>query len=179
MEEKLECAARVTVRSAAARSIKSYKGGDAVLSGNKGENDLHFWDQSIAHYRALPVRRPASPPPPRNGLVHWSQQFWLGYRGVSIYRNACWTTSHYLYEGHRGHERGIDYCLHSFIESFHFSLSPLSICLRKFEYSKNCSFTTDWTLKRLTSMETIFHRSRNQCETFFQDSTVFVWIDKY
>lgn len=107
MEEKLECAARVTVRSAAARSIKSYKGGDAVLSGNKGENDLHFWDQSIAHYRALPVRRPASPPPPRNGLVHWSQQFWLGYRGVSIYRNACWTTSHYLYEGHRGHERGI------------------------------------------------------------------------
>lgn len=61
MEEKLECAARVTVRSAAARSIKSYKGGDAVLSGNKGENDLHFWDQSIAHYRALPVRRPASP----------------------------------------------------------------------------------------------------------------------
>lgn len=30
-----ECAARVTVRSAAARSIKSYKGGDAVLSGNK------------------------------------------------------------------------------------------------------------------------------------------------
>lgn len=114
MEEKLECAARVTVRSAAARSIKSYKGGDAVLSGNKGENDLHFWDQSIAHYRALPVRRPASPLPPRNGLVHWSQQFWLGYRGVSIYRNACWTTSHYLYEGHRGHERGI-VLLYSFI----------------------------------------------------------------
>lgn len=123
MEEKLECAARVTVRSAAARSIKSYKGGDAVLSGNKGENDLHFWDQSIAHYRALPVRRPASPPPPRNGLVHWSQQFWLGYRGVSIYRNACWTTSHYLYEGHRGHERGI-VLLSSFI---HWVISFLSI----------------------------------------------------
>uniref|UniRef100_K1QIR4 Mothers against decapentaplegic-like protein 6 n=1 Tax=Magallana gigas TaxID=29159 RepID=K1QIR4_MAGGI len=69
MEEKLECAARVTVRSAAARSIKSYKGGDAVLSGNKGENDLHFWDQSIAHYRALPVRRPASP---RRRGMDWS-----------------------------------------------------------------------------------------------------------
>lgn len=32
-----------------------------ALRENKGENDLHFWDQSIAHYRALPVRRPASP----------------------------------------------------------------------------------------------------------------------
>lgn len=179
MEEKLECAARVTVRSAAARSIKSYKGGDAVLSGNKGENDLHFWDQSIAHYRALPVRRPASP---RRRGMDWStgasnsgsvieELVYIGMRAelpATTYTRATGAT--------RG---ALSYCLHSFIESFHFSLSPLSICLRKFEYSKNCSFTTDWTLTRLTSMETIFHRSRNQCETFFQDSTGFVWIDKY
>lgn len=177
MEEKLECAARVTVRSAAARSIKSYKGGDAVLSGNKGENDLHFWDQSIAHYRALPVRRPASP---RRRGMDWSTGA-SNSRGVSIYRNACWTTSHYLYEGHRGHERGI-VLLYSFIHWVISFLSIPSIYLPKKIWilkKKNCSFTTDWTLTRLTSMETIFHRSRHHCETFFQDSTVFVWIDKY
>lgn len=106
MEEKLECAARVTVRSAAARSIKSYKGGDAVLSGNKGENDLHFWDQSIAHYRALPVRRPASP---RRRGMDWSTGASnsgsvieeLVYIGMRAELPAT------TYEGHRGHERGI------------------------------------------------------------------------
>lgn len=107
MEEKLECAARVTVRSAAARSIKSYKGGDAVLSGNKGENDLQFLGPINSSLQSFTCKTTCLPPPPRNGLVHWSQQFWLGYRGVSIHRNACWTTSHYLFEGHRGHERGI------------------------------------------------------------------------
>lgn len=136
MEEKLECAARVTVRSAAARSIKSYKGGDAVLSGNKGENDLHFWDQSIAHYRALPVRRPASP---RRRGMDWStgasnsgsvieELVYIGMRAelpATTYTRATGAT--------RG---ALSYCIHSFIESFHFSLSPLSICLREFEYSK-------------------------------------------
>lgn len=136
MEEKLECAARVTVRSAAARSIKSYKGGDAVLSGNKGENDLHFWDQSIAHYRALPVRRPASP---RRRGMDWStgasnsgsvieELVYIGMRAelpATTYTRATGAT--------RG---ALSYCIHSFIEAFHFSLSPLSICLRKFEYSK-------------------------------------------
>lgn len=123
MEEKLECAARVTVRSAAARSIKNYKGGDAVLSGNKGENDLHFWDQSIAHYRALPVRRPASP---RRRGMDWStgasnsgsvieELVYIGMRAE--------LPANYLYEGHRGHERGI-VLLSSFI---HWVISFLSI----------------------------------------------------
>lgn len=110
---------------------------------NKGENDLHFWDQSIAHYRALPVRRPASP---RRRGMDWStgasnsgsvieELVYIGMRAelpATTYTRATGAT--------RG---ALSYCLHSFIESFHFSLSPLSICLRKFEYSKNCSFTTD------------------------------------
>lgn len=32
-----------------------------ALRNIKGENDLHFWDQSIARYRALPVKRPVFP----------------------------------------------------------------------------------------------------------------------
>lgn len=164
MEEKLECAARVTVRSAAARSIKSYKGGDAVLSGNKGENDLHFWDQSIAHYRALPVRRPASP---RRRGMDWStgasnsgsvieELVYIGMRAelpATTYTRATGAT--------RG---ALSYCIHSFIESFHFSLSPLSICLRKFEYSK----------KIVHSQQTEHWQDWHQWRRFFTDQEISV-----
>lgn len=131
MEEKLECAARVTVRSAAARSIKSYKGGDAVLSGNKGENDLHFWDQSIAHYRALPVRRPASP---RRRGMDWStgasnsgsvieELVYIGMRAelpATTYTRATGAT--------RG---ALSYCLHSFIVSIPSIYLPKKIWILK------------------------------------------------
>lgn len=164
MEEKLECAARVTVRSAAARSIKSYKGGDAVLSGNKGENDLHFWDQSIAHYRALPVRRPASP---RRRGMDWStgasnsgsvieELVYIGMRAelpATTYTRATGAT--------RG---ALSYCIHSFIESFRFSLSPLSICLRKFEYSK----------KIVHSKQTEHWQDWHQWRRFFTDQEISV-----
>lgn len=163
MEEKLECAARVTVRSAAARSIKSYKGGDAVLSGNKGENDLHFWDQSIAHYRALPVRRPASP---RRRGMDWSTGASNSGSviGVSIYRNACWTTSHYLYEGHRGHERGI-VLLYSFIHWVISFLSIPSIYLPK----------KIWILKKIVhSQQTEHWQDWHQWRRFFTDQEIIV-----
>lgn len=44
MEEKLECVVCVIVWLVVVRLIKFYKGGDVVFLGNKGENDLYFWD---------------------------------------------------------------------------------------------------------------------------------------
>lgn len=162
MEEKLECAARVTVRSAAARSIKSYKGGDAVLSGNKGENDLHFWDQSIAHYRALPVRRPASP---RRRGMDWStgasnsgsvieELVYIGMRAelpATTYTRATGAT--------RG---ALSYCIH-WVISF---LSIPSIYLPK----------KIWILKKkiVHSQQTEHWQDWHQWRRFFTDQEISV-----
>lgn len=163
-----ECAARVTVRSAAARSIKSYKGGDAVLSGNKRGEWFTFLGPINSSLQSFTCKTTCLPPPPRNGLVHWSQLYWLVYRGVSIYRNACWTTSHYLYEGQRGHERGI-VLLNSFIYSFRFSLPPVfayeNLNTKKIVHSQQTEHCQNWHQWR--------HFFSDQ-EIFFQDSTVFV-----
>lgn len=94
--------------------------------GIKGENDLHFWDQSIAHYRALPVRRPASP-----AAAEWTGPLEpailarcieeLVYIGMRAELPAT------TYTRGNGAARGaLSYCIYLFIHSFRFSLSPLS-----------------------------------------------------